>query len=75
MVQQLNVVFYIQILSHILSIPQVVDFPDSSPSGIRVHFIQYRKDKIRTVRKKSGLLITLLENEYKDHCLLGCSSL
>jgi hypothetical protein len=36
-----------------------VKFPDFSPSGMSVHFIPYRKDKIRTVWKKSGQLVTL----------------
>jgi hypothetical protein len=38
---------------------QVVEFQDFLPSGMSVHFILYRKDKIRTVQKKSGLLVTL----------------
>jgi hypothetical protein len=35
----------------ILEIPQVVEFPDFSPSRMSVNFIPYRKVKIRTVRK------------------------
>jgi hypothetical protein len=46
--------------------PQVLEFPDFSPSGLTVHFITYRKDKIRAVRKKkSGRLVTL----FQIHCL------
>jgi hypothetical protein len=46
--------------------PQVLEFPDFSPSGTSVHFITYRKDKIRAVRKKkSGRLVTL----FQIHCL------
>jgi hypothetical protein len=40
-----NIVRYIKI------IPRVVDFPDFSLSGINLHFIPYRIDKIRTVKK------------------------
>lgn len=39
--------------------PQVVEFLDFFPSGMNAHFILYRKYKIRTVRKKSGWLVTL----------------
>jgi hypothetical protein len=42
-----------------LKIPQVVEFPYFSQSGMGVHFIPFTKDKIRTVRKKSGRLVTL----------------
>jgi hypothetical protein len=38
---------------------QVVDFLDFLLSILSVHFILYRKDKIRTDWKKSGWLVTL----------------
>jgi hypothetical protein len=50
---------YIYIYIYILKIPQVAELLDSSPSGMSVHFNPYRKDKIRTVRKKYGRLVTL----------------
>jgi hypothetical protein len=49
-----------KIIMRYIKIPQVVEFPDFSPARISVHFIPYRKDKIRTVRKNSGRLVTLL---------------
>jgi hypothetical protein len=46
-----------------LKSPQVVEFPDVLPSGVSVHFIPYSKNKIRTVRKKSMRLVTLLATQ------------
>jgi hypothetical protein len=46
-----------------LKSPQVVEFPDVLPSGVSVYFIPYSKNKIRTVRKKSILLVTLLATQ------------
>jgi len=40
-------------------ISQDVGFPNFSPSEIIVHLIPYTKDKIRTVRNKSGQMVTL----------------
>jgi hypothetical protein len=37
-----------------IKIPQVVEFPDFSLSGMTVHFIPYRKAKLRTVWKKKS---------------------
>jgi hypothetical protein len=39
------------IVRYIKIIPRVVDFPDFSLSGINLHFISCRIDKIRTVKK------------------------
>jgi hypothetical protein len=47
----LNLVFHIKLQWGILKFPQVLEFPDFSPSGMSVHFIPYRKGKISTVRK------------------------
>jgi hypothetical protein len=58
----LNVAFYIHLYWDILNIPQVVKFPDFLPSGMSVHFIPYRKGKIKTIRKKSARLVTLPVN-------------
>jgi hypothetical protein len=41
------------IIVRYITIPKIVEFPDFPPSGFSVHFVPYRKDKIRTVRKKS----------------------
>jgi hypothetical protein len=40
-------VFYITLWWDILIIPQVIEFLDFLPCGMSVHFIPYRKDKIR----------------------------
>jgi hypothetical protein len=37
----------------VLKIPQVAEFPGFSPSGMRFHFIPYRKDTIKRVWKKN----------------------
>jgi hypothetical protein len=42
-----------------LIIPQVVLFPDFSPSGMSVHFIPYGKKMISRVQKKFGRFVTL----------------
>jgi hypothetical protein len=44
----------------------VVKFQDFSPSGISVHFILYRKNKIKRVRKNSGRLVTLCDYPNTD---------
>jgi hypothetical protein len=44
-----------------LKIPQIVGFPDFSPFRMNVCFTPYRNDKIRTVRKKSERLVTLID--------------
>lgn len=41
----LNILFYIKLQTDILKIPQVEEFSNSSPYGMSVHFIPYRKDK------------------------------
>jgi hypothetical protein len=46
----------------------VLYFP---PSGKSVHFILYRKDKTRTVQKKSGRLVTLVLTEAISCCKKG----
>lgn len=43
---------------------QVIEFPDFSLSGLGVHFVPYRKDEIRSVRKKSRRLITLYDSYF-----------
>jgi hypothetical protein len=49
----LNVAFCIKFYSDISKIPAVAEFPDFLLSGMSVHFILYRKDKIRINRKHS----------------------
>jgi uncharacterized protein YigE (DUF2233 family) len=50
----LNIVFYIK-----LQIPQVLDLPDFSLSGMSVHFILYGKDKIQMVGNPNPYTHTL----------------
>jgi hypothetical protein len=57
----LNVVYYIKLWWNLLKNPQVVEFLDSSPSGMSVHFIKYREDKSGQSGKKSGRFVTLLD--------------
>jgi hypothetical protein len=40
-----------------IKIPQFVQFTDFPPSEMRVHFIPYRKDKIRTGREKIRMVV------------------
>jgi hypothetical protein len=42
---------------YIKKIPQVVEFLDFLPSRVSVHFIPYRKDKMRTVQKKMWMVV------------------
>jgi hypothetical protein len=51
---------YIKLQRGIFKIPQFVDFPDISPSGMSDHFIPYRKDKTSIVGKYSGRVLTLV---------------
>jgi hypothetical protein len=56
----LIVVFYLKLCFFVFFlILQVVEFMDISLSRMSAHFIPYRKDKIRTVQKNSGWLVTL----------------
>jgi hypothetical protein len=43
-----------KIIVRYIKIPQVIECPDFSPSGMSDHFIPYSKYKIKTVRKISG---------------------
>jgi hypothetical protein len=67
-------VFYIKLYWRILKIPQIVEFPHFSPSGMSVHFIPYGKIKALQSRKYTAgnwihYFVLYLYNWLRVYCL------